>query len=107
MGDFWPVVRVETYGHRRSYRSDDGPPTTKTVEIPTCRRHARRRWLLEPDINGQLVLPIHDTAKKEKIAPFSIENSRRKRFMLSFGGKSAWPYTEFQGAGPKTTKKIK
>jgi hypothetical protein len=27
--------------------------------------------------------------------------------MLSFGGKSAWPNTEFQGAGPNTTKKIK
>jgi hypothetical protein len=82
--------------------------------------HPRRKLSKFPSVGGMLIgmglsnqastgslfVPIHDTAKKEKIAPFSIENSRLKSFMLSFGGKSAWPYTEFQRPGPNTNKKI-
>jgi hypothetical protein len=82
-------------------------PRRKLSKFPSVGGMVGCLGFSNPTSNTSLFVPIHDTAKKEKIAPFSIENSRRKRFMLSFGGKSAWPYTEFQGAGPNTTKKIK
>ena len=31
---------------------------------------------------SSLFIPIQDSLKQQKIAPFSIENSRRRRFML-------------------------
>ena len=82
-------------------------PRRKLSKFPSVGGMVGCLGFSNPTSNASLFVPIHNTAKKEKISPFSIENSRRKRFMLSFGGKSAWPYTEFQGAGPNTTKKIK
>lgn len=54
---------------------------------------------------SSLFNPLQGSLKQQKIAPFSIENSRRRRFMLSFGGRSAWPYTAVQTTPSNHVKK--
>jgi hypothetical protein len=55
---------------------------------------------------SSLFKPIQDSLNQQKIAPFSIDNSRRRRLMLSFGGKSAWPYTGVQTSPATLVKKV-
>ena len=55
---------------------------------------------------SSLFKPIQDSANQQKIAPFSIDNSRRRRLMLSFGGKSAWPYIGVQTSPSTLMKKV-
>ncbi|NBX17209.1 MAG: hypothetical protein EBR09_07580 [Proteobacteria bacterium] len=56
---------------------------------------------------SSIFVPIQDVQKQHKITPFSIDNTRRKRFMLTFGSKSGWPYTSTQSSTLNTGKKIK
>jgi hypothetical protein len=58
-----------------------------------------------PSSMSSIFVPLQDQAKQQRVAPFSIDNTRRKRFMLTFGGRSAWPYTALQTAAPAIAKK--
>jgi hypothetical protein len=56
---------------------------------------------------SSIFMPLQDAAKPAKSTPFSIDSTRRKRFMLTFGAKSAWPYTAMQSNAPNIGKKVR
>jgi hypothetical protein len=56
---------------------------------------------------SSIFVPLQDVAKQSKSTPFSIDNTRRKRFMLTFGAKSAWPYTAVQSNTSNIGKKVR
>jgi hypothetical protein len=57
---------------------------------------------------SSIFVPLQDVAKQPKsTTPFSIDNNRRKRFMLTFGAKSAWPYTSMQTNTSNIGKKVR
>ena len=107
MGDFWHVVRIGTYGHRRSYRSDGGPPTTKTAEISKCRRHARWPWLLEPDTNGKFVCTHTRHSEKREDSSFFDRKFQTQAFHVVVWGEKCMAIYRISRTGPEHKQETK
>lgn len=56
---------------------------------------------------SNIFIPLENVEKQKTTVPFSIDNTRRKRFMLTFGSKSGWPYTATQSTTSNIGKKLR